>query len=94
MEECKQQKKEGRTTEDRGMNRKEPHTWPRRVSGERVSRDHGISKNRTLWFNVNEGLGWKENHGIQNTGIEDCNRNIIVDKVQVLKILKNYSTEI
>jgi hypothetical protein len=39
-------------------------------------------------------LGWKENHRIQNIGIEDCNRNIIVDKIQVLKILKNYITEL
>jgi len=24
--------------------------------------------------------GWKENHGIQNTGIEDSKGNLIVDK--------------
>jgi len=30
--------------------------------------------------------GWKENHGIQNNGIEDSKGNIIVDKRQVQKI--------
>jgi hypothetical protein len=31
-------------------------------------------------------LGWKENHGIQNIGVEDSEGNIIVDKRKVLKI--------
>jgi hypothetical protein len=47
-----------------------------------------------LMYMKTKVIGWKENHGIQNIGIEDCNRNIIVDKVQVLKFLKNYVTEI
>jgi hypothetical protein len=34
-------------------------------------------------------LGWKENRGIQNTGIEDPKGNIIVDKKKVLKIWEN-----
>jgi hypothetical protein len=38
--------------------------------------------------------GWKENHGIQNIGIEDSKGNIIVDKRQVLKIWENYITEL
>ena len=38
--------------------------------------------------------GWKENHGIQNIGIEDSKGNLIVDKTQVLKILDNYTTEL
>ena len=50
-------KKGGRITADWGTNRKKSHTWPRRVSGGHMSRDHGISKNRTLWLNVNEGTG-------------------------------------
>jgi hypothetical protein len=25
-------------------------------------------------------LGWKDNHGIQNTGIEDCKGNMIIDQ--------------
>ena len=36
-------------------------------------------------------LGWKENHGIQNIGTEDCQGNKIADQRQVLKIWKNYS---
>jgi hypothetical protein len=35
---------------------------------------------------VYEGTSWKENHGIQKTGIEDCTGNIIVYKTQVLNI--------
>jgi hypothetical protein len=31
-------------------------------------------------------VGWKENHGIKNTGIEDFKGNIIIDKRQVLTI--------
>ena len=38
--------------------------------------------------------GWKENHGIQNIGIEDSKGNLIVDKRQVLKVLDNYITEL
>jgi hypothetical protein len=31
-------------------------------------------------------LGWKENHGIQNIGIEGCQGCIIVDQEEALKI--------
>jgi hypothetical protein len=39
-------------------------------------------------------LRWKENHGIQNIGIEHCQRNIIIDQTQVVKIWENYITEL
>jgi hypothetical protein len=39
-------------------------------------------------------LGQKENHGIQNNGIEDYKGNIIVHKRQVLKIWENYIAEL
>jgi hypothetical protein len=35
-------------------------------------------------------LGWKDNQGVQTTGIEGCQRNVIVDLRQVLKIWDNY----
>jgi hypothetical protein len=38
--------------------------------------------------------GWKENHGIQNIGIEDSQGNIIIDQRRVLHIWENYITEI
>jgi hypothetical protein len=37
-----------------------------------------------------EGTRWKENHGIQKIGIEDCTGDIIVDKRQVLIIWCNH----
>ena len=39
-------------------------------------------------------LDWKETQGIQNIGIEDSQGNRIVDQKQVLKIWKNYVTEL
>jgi hypothetical protein len=39
-------------------------------------------------------LGWKETQGIQNIGIEDSQRNRIVEQSQVLKIWDNYITEL
>jgi hypothetical protein len=39
-------------------------------------------------------LGWKENHRIQNVGIEDSQGNIIIDHRQVLQLLENYITEL
>jgi hypothetical protein len=39
-------------------------------------------------------LGWKENHGIQNIGIEDSQGNIIIDQRRLLQILENYITEL
>jgi hypothetical protein len=34
-------------------------------------------------------LDWKENHGIQSIGIEDSQRNIIIDQRRVLQIWEN-----
>jgi hypothetical protein len=39
-------------------------------------------------------LGRKENHGIQNIGMEDCQGNIIIDQRRVLQIWENYITEL
>ena len=39
-------------------------------------------------------LGWKENHGIQNTGIEDSTGDIIVDKRQAPNIWENHIMEL
>jgi hypothetical protein len=39
-------------------------------------------------------LGWKENRGIQNIGIEDCKGNTVIDKEKVLKIWENSITEL
>ena len=45
-----------------------------------------------MWDLINKG--WKETQGIQNIGIEDSQGNRIVDQRQVLKIWKNYVTEL
>jgi hypothetical protein len=37
-----------------------------------------------LMYVKTKELGWKENHGIQNIGIEDSQGNIIIDQRQVL----------
>jgi hypothetical protein len=47
-----------------------------------------------LMYTKKKEVGWKENHGIQNTGIEDSKANIIVNKRQVLKIWEKYITEL
>jgi hypothetical protein len=39
-------------------------------------------------------LGWNETQGIQSIGIEDSQRNRIVDQRHVLKIWGNYITEL
>jgi hypothetical protein len=39
-----------------------------------------------LIYRMTTKLGWKENHGIQNIGTEDCQGNITADQRQVLKI--------
>jgi hypothetical protein len=39
-------------------------------------------------------LGWKEDHGIQNIGIEDSQGNIIINQRRVLQIWENYITEL
>jgi hypothetical protein len=42
--------------------------------------EHGISKDRTLSFNLHEGKGcWMENHGVQIIGIEDSQGSIQID---------------
>ena len=47
-----------------------------------------------LMYMKRKELGWKETQGIQNIGIEDSQRNRIVDQKQVLKIWENYVTEV
>jgi hypothetical protein len=47
-----------------------------------------------LMYMKTKELGWKENHGIQNVGIEDSQGNIIIDQRQVLQICENYITEL
>ena len=47
-----------------------------------------------LMYMKTKELGWKETQGIQNIGIEDSQGNRIVDQSQVLKIWKNYVTEL
>jgi len=39
-------------------------------------------------------LGWKETQGIQNIGIEDPQRNRVVEQSQVLKIWENYKIDL
>jgi hypothetical protein len=46
-----------------------------------------------LMYMKTKELSWKENHGIQNIGIEDCRGNIIVDQRQSTENL-NYITEL
>jgi hypothetical protein len=47
-----------------------------------------------LMYMKTKELGWKENHGIQNIGIEDSQGNIKTDQREVLQVLKNYITEL
>ena len=47
-----------------------------------------------LMYMKTKELGWNETQGIQSTGIEDSQRNRIVDQRQVLKIWENYITEL
>jgi hypothetical protein len=47
-----------------------------------------------LMYIKTKELGWKENHGIQNIGIEDSQENIIIDQRRVLQIWENYITEL
>jgi hypothetical protein len=46
-----------------------------------------------MYMNMKE-LDWKENCWIQNIGIEDCTRHVIVDKRQVLNIWGNHIMEL
>ena len=47
-----------------------------------------------LMYMKTKEVGWKENQGIQNIGIEDSQGNRIVEQCQVLKIWENYITEL
>jgi uncharacterized membrane-anchored protein len=47
-----------------------------------------------LMYMKTKELGWKENHGIQNIGIEDSQGNIIIDQRRVLQIWDKYITEL
>ncbi|PNF31033.1 hypothetical protein B7P43_G17897 [Cryptotermes secundus] len=46
-----------------------------------------------LMYMKTKELGWKENHGIQNVGIDDFQGNRTVYQRQVLKIWEKYITE-
>jgi uncharacterized membrane-anchored protein len=63
-----------------------------------TTRDEIIEFQRTgsydLMYMNTKVLGWKENHGIQNIGIEDSQGNIIIDQKRVLQIWENYVTEL
>jgi hypothetical protein len=43
-----------------------------------------------LMYKKMKELGWKEKHGIHNTGTQDSKGNIRAFKRQVLKIWENY----
>jgi len=47
-----------------------------------------------LMYMMTKELGWKETQRIQNIGTQDSQGNRIVDQNQVLKIWKNYITEL
>jgi hypothetical protein len=47
-----------------------------------------------LMYMKTKELGWKENHGMQNIGIEDPQGNIIIDQRLVLQIWEKYITEL
>jgi hypothetical protein len=47
-----------------------------------------------LMYMKTKKLDWKENHGIQNIGIENSQGNIITDLRRVLQIWENYITEL
>jgi hypothetical protein len=47
-----------------------------------------------LMYMKKKVLGWKDNHGIQNIGIEDSQGSIIIDLRRVLKFWENYITEL
>jgi hypothetical protein len=77
------------------MNGKEPQTRPRRNilrKCDEVMEFQRAGRYDLMYVKMKE-LGWKESHGIQNTGIEDSKGNIVVDTGQALKIWENYSTE-
>jgi hypothetical protein len=47
-----------------------------------------------LMYMKTKELGCKDTQGIQNIGIEDSQRNRIIEQSQVLKIWENYITEL
>jgi hypothetical protein len=47
-----------------------------------------------LMYMKTKELGWKENRGIQNLGIEDSLGNMIIDQRRVLQIWENYITQL
>jgi hypothetical protein len=47
-----------------------------------------------LMYMTTKKLGWKENHGIQNIGIEDSQGYIIIGQRRLLQIWENYITEL
>jgi hypothetical protein len=47
-----------------------------------------------LHVHEDEVLGWKEDDGIQNSGIEGSQGNVIVDEGKVMKFWKNYIREL
>jgi hypothetical protein len=47
-----------------------------------------------LMYMKTRELGWKENHGIRNIGIEDSQGNIIIGQRRVLQIWENYITDL
>jgi uncharacterized membrane-anchored protein len=47
-----------------------------------------------LMYMKTKELGWKENQGIQNIGIEDSQGNIIINQRRVLQVWENYITEL
>jgi hypothetical protein len=47
-----------------------------------------------LMYMKTKELGWRKNLGVQTIGIEDLQKNRIIEQSQVLKILENYITEL
>jgi hypothetical protein len=47
-----------------------------------------------LMYMKTQELGWKENHAIQNIGIENSQGNMIIEQKGVLQIWENYITEL
>jgi hypothetical protein len=56
--------------------------------------DFQTTERYDLMYMKTKELGWKENHWIQDIGIEDSQGNIIIDQRQLLKIWENYITEL
>jgi hypothetical protein len=85
-------KKEGRTTEDRNKLKRATDNAKKEylesicdeiIEFQRTGRYH-------LMYMKTKELGWKENHGIQNIGIEDCRGNIIIDQTSIANLGEVY----